>query len=69
MTRFAAKQNLRPCLGRGAFAHVVASFRLGAAGGRSYRNDKSMHLAIASKCPQWHVESGEDPMHPGEGGA
>jgi hypothetical protein len=67
VTRFAAKQNLRPCQGRGAFAHVVATFQLGTAGGCSYRNGKSMHLAGASKCPQWLIES--DPMHPGKGGA
>lgn len=69
MTRFAARHNLRPSMGRGAFACVVATSLFGAAGGCSYRNEKSMQLiANSSKCPQWHVEL-DDPMHPGEGSA
>jgi hypothetical protein len=69
VTRFAAKQNLRPSAGRGAFARVVATSLFGMAGGCSYRDEKSMHLIAAnSKCPQWHIEL-DDPMHPGEGSA
>jgi len=67
VTRFAAKQNLRPHAGRGAFARRIATSLCGMSGGFAYRNEKSVQLiAMSSKCPQWHVEL-DDPMHPGEG--